>query len=133
MPVDRRAAFASLPAVFCGERRDPSSRALCTSSATYSRRDTSTGEQFLVCDAHARPEDAAIGDGTPIVLVSVSCTLMIAAARSGPAEAVDEAVARLEAVAAAAGFRLRIGASGFQSSRFYPSVGAVGGPRRPSE
>lgn len=82
-----------------------------------------------MCADHARRGDTLIADGTPILLVTVSSAWTIAGSTTAPAEAIDQAIATLQQLAERAGLRVRIGAAGFQHSRYYPSTRAVTGPR----
>jgi len=133
MPVDRRAAFASSPPVLCGAAPEPGRPSICARVAVVSRLDPDSGCTRFLCDVHSGPDDTIIGDGRPILLVQLACTVTIAGSTSESESAIRGAAARLQQLAAAAGLELRVGAAGTYTARYYPSVGAVATPRRPGE
>ncbi len=128
MPVDRRAAFASWPAVRCGAALDPPGPVFCDELATHMIRDPHCCDRRLFCVEHAGNKAVPISDGLPVQLVTVSCVVTIAAAADFPHEAKAEALARLREAAGAAGFVLRMDVVGAAVAAYYPSLGATVGP-----
>jgi hypothetical protein len=132
-PVHRMAKLEKAPTLRCSHRQFSSPAPVCGRPASVERVDPETDARTFLCRAHARDSDYPLVEPSIVRLVTVSCELVFAGVSSAADVSQAEAAAAVELAALGAGAVLSVRSVTSTLARYYPSVGAIGTARRPSD